>query len=74
VAALGVQNGKKAGLSLAEIQKSMPLASTKAFAADGYGTLMAAGRDTVDMKPPVFEMMRLCFRSFASSMSRNLKV
>jgi glyoxylase-like metal-dependent hydrolase (beta-lactamase superfamily II) len=48
-----VQNGKKAGLSLAEIQKSMPLASIKAFGADGYGTLMAAGRDAVSTQAAV---------------------
>jgi len=48
-----VQNGKKAGLPLAEIQKSTPLASIKAFAADGYGTLMTAGRDAVAMQAAV---------------------
>ena len=48
-----VQDGKKAGLSLTEIQKSMPLASIKAFAADGYGTLMTAGRDAVTMQTAV---------------------
>src|SRR5436190_6232373 len=36
-----VHKGKKAGMSVSEIQKSMPLESIKAFAADGYGALMA---------------------------------
>lgn len=40
-----VQNGKRAGMPLADIQKSVPLGSIKAFAADGYGELMSAGRD-----------------------------
>ncbi len=48
-----VQMGKKAGLSLAEIQKSMPLTSIKAFAADGYGALLTAGRDAVAVQTAV---------------------
>jgi cyclase len=40
-----VEAGKKAGQPLAEIQKSIPLASLKSFAADGYGELMRAGRE-----------------------------
>jgi glyoxylase-like metal-dependent hydrolase (beta-lactamase superfamily II) len=48
-----VQNGKKAGQSLAEVQKSTPLDSIKAFAADGYGTLVTAGRDAVTMQAAV---------------------
>ena len=48
-----VESGKKAGLPLSEIQKSMPLASIKAFAADGYGTLMAAGRDAATVQAAV---------------------
>jgi glyoxylase-like metal-dependent hydrolase (beta-lactamase superfamily II) len=48
-----VHNGKKAGLSLAEIQKSMPVSSIKAFTADGYGTLIAAGRDATAMQTAV---------------------
>jgi glyoxylase-like metal-dependent hydrolase (beta-lactamase superfamily II) len=48
-----VQRGKAAGMPLAEIQKSMPLASIKAFAADGYGTLVTGGRDAAAMQTAV---------------------
>jgi glyoxylase-like metal-dependent hydrolase (beta-lactamase superfamily II) len=48
-----VQSGKRSGLSLAEIQKTMPLASIKAFAADGYGVLVTAGRDAATMQTAV---------------------
>jgi glyoxylase-like metal-dependent hydrolase (beta-lactamase superfamily II) len=48
-----VQNGRKAGLPLGEIQKSAPVASIKAFAADGYGTIMTAGRDEATMQTAV---------------------
>jgi hypothetical protein len=45
-----VESGKQAGLSLAEIQKSMAVSSIKAFAADGYGELMATGRDAATVQ------------------------
>jgi cyclase len=48
-----VRKGKEAGMSLTEIQKGMPLASIKAFAADGYGALMTAGRDAAGMQTAV---------------------
>ncbi|MGP8244301.1 MAG: MBL fold metallo-hydrolase [Bryobacteraceae bacterium] len=48
-----VEAGKKAGQSLAEIQKSMPLASLKAFQPDGYGELVRAGRDEAAMQTAV---------------------
>jgi hypothetical protein len=48
-----VQKGKAAGMPLAEIQKSMPVASIKAMAADGYGTLVTAGRDAAAMQSAV---------------------
>jgi glyoxylase-like metal-dependent hydrolase (beta-lactamase superfamily II) len=48
-----VRKGKEAGMSVAEIQKSMPLASIKAFAADGYGALMSGGRDAASMQTAV---------------------
>lgn len=48
-----VDAGKRAGLSLAEVQKSLPLSSIKSFAADGYGTLMAAGRDEAAMQAAI---------------------
>jgi len=48
-----VEKGKQAGLTLAEIQQSMPLASIKAFAADGYGALVTAGRDDAAMQTAV---------------------
>jgi hypothetical protein len=48
-----VQKGKAAGMPLAEIQKSMPVASIKAMAADGYGTLVTAGRDAAAMQTAV---------------------
>ena len=48
-----VEKRKQAGLTLAEIQKSMPLASIKAFAADGYGALVTAGRDDAAMQTAV---------------------
>jgi glyoxylase-like metal-dependent hydrolase (beta-lactamase superfamily II) len=48
-----VQNGKKAGMPLAEIQKSAPVASIKAFAADGYGAIVTAGRDEAAMQTAV---------------------
>lgn len=40
-----VEKGKMAGMTLAEIQKSMPVESIKAFASNGYGELMRGGRD-----------------------------
>jgi glyoxylase-like metal-dependent hydrolase (beta-lactamase superfamily II) len=48
-----VQSGKKAGQSVAEVQKGIPVASIKAFGADGYGTLMSAGRDAAAMQTAV---------------------
>jgi cyclase len=48
-----VRKGKEAGMSLTEIQKGMPVASIKAFSADGYGALMAAGRDAAVMQTAV---------------------
>ena len=48
-----VQKGKEAGTPLAEIQKSIPVASIKALAADGYGTLVTAGRDAAAMQTAV---------------------
>jgi glyoxylase-like metal-dependent hydrolase (beta-lactamase superfamily II) len=48
-----VQSGKKAGLPVTEVQKSIPAASIRAFAADGYGTLLTAGRDAAAMQAAV---------------------
>jgi len=48
-----VEAGRKAGQALAEIQKSMPLASLKSLAADGYGEMVRAGRDEVAMQAAV---------------------
>ncbi len=48
-----VETGKKAGLPLPEIQKSIPVASIKALASDGYGTLLTAGRDAASMQAAV---------------------
>jgi hypothetical protein len=48
-----VEAGKKAGQSLGDIQKSMPVASIKALQADGYGELMRAGRDEAAMQTAV---------------------
>jgi cyclase len=48
-----VKNGKSSGQSLAEIQNSITVASIKAFVADGYGTLMTAGRDAAAMQAAV---------------------
>jgi cyclase len=48
-----VRNGKSAGLSVAEIQKNTPVSSIKAFAGDGYGALVAAGRDAAAMQSAV---------------------
>ena len=48
-----VQSGKKAGLPLAEVQKSIPAASIKALAADGYGALLSAGRDAAAMQAAI---------------------
>ena len=62
-----VQNGKKAGMSLAEIQKSMPLTSIKAFAADGYGTLVTAGRDAVAMQAAVNTNIEHVYNRLAKS-------
>jgi glyoxylase-like metal-dependent hydrolase (beta-lactamase superfamily II) len=47
-----VDAGKRAGLPLAEIQKSMTPASIKSFASD-YGALVAAGRDEAAMQAAV---------------------
>lgn len=48
-----VEKGKTAGQPLAEIQRSMPVASIKAFAAGDYGKLMTAGRDEAAMQAAV---------------------
>lgn len=48
-----VDTGRKAGKPLEEIQKSIPLASLKSFAADGYGDLVTAGRDAATMQAAV---------------------
>jgi cyclase len=48
-----VQKGKDAGMPLAQIQTSTPVASIKAFAADGYGALVTAGRDAAAMQTAV---------------------
>jgi hypothetical protein len=48
-----VEAGKKAGRPLSEIQKSMPIASIKAFHADGYGELVRADRDAAAMQAAV---------------------
>ena len=51
--AVRVEAGKKAGQSLSEIQKSMPVASIKALQADGYGALVQMGRDAAAMQAAV---------------------
>ena len=48
-----VHKGKEAGMALTEIQKSIPVGSIKAFAAEGYGTLVTAGRDAAAMQTAV---------------------
>jgi hypothetical protein len=48
-----VEAGKKAGQSLSEIQKSMPVASIKALAADGYGDLLFPSRNEAAMQAAV---------------------
>ena len=48
-----VRKGKEAGMSLTEIQTGMPLATIKAFAADGYGAQMSGGRDDATMQTAV---------------------
>jgi cyclase len=48
-----VRNGKNAGQSVADIQKNTPVSSIKAFAADGYGGQIAAGRDLGAMQGAV---------------------
>jgi cyclase len=48
-----VEKGKNDGLSLAEIQKSIPVASIKSFAADNYGAFLSSGRDPASMQQAV---------------------
>jgi glyoxylase-like metal-dependent hydrolase (beta-lactamase superfamily II) len=48
-----VEAGKRAGQSLTEIQKSMPLASIKALQADGYGARVRGSRDEAAMQAAV---------------------
>ena len=48
-----VAAGKKAGQSLGEIQKSMPVASIKSLAADGYGDVVRANRNAAAMQEAV---------------------
>ena len=48
-----VKKGKEAGQTLADIQKNIPLASLKSFAADGYGASVTAGRDATTMQAAV---------------------
>ena len=48
-----VETGRKAGQSLAEIQKSMPVSSIRALQADGYGEAIRGGRDQAAMQAAV---------------------
>jgi glyoxylase-like metal-dependent hydrolase (beta-lactamase superfamily II) len=48
-----VETGKKAGKSLPDIQKSMPVASIKSFQVNDYGALVRAGRDETAMQAAV---------------------
>ena len=48
-----VKKGKEAAQPLTEIQQNIPVSSIKAFASDGYGTLMTAGRDAAAMQAAV---------------------
>ena len=48
-----VERGKQAGRSLAEIQKSIPVSSLRSFQSNGYGELMAAGRDAAVVQAAV---------------------
>jgi len=48
-----VETGRKAGRTLDEIQKSMPVASLKSLASDGYGDMVRAGRDEAAMQAAV---------------------
>lgn len=61
-----VDAGKQAGKSLAEIQSSMPLASIKSLAADGYGSRVRAGRDDAAMQAAVNANIEHVFRRLAS--------
>lgn len=45
--------GKKAGKSLAEIQKSTPVASLKALQSDSYLAMVGAGRSQAAMQAAV---------------------
>jgi len=51
--AVRVEAGKRSGQSLSDIQKNMPMASIKALQADGYGSLVSAGRDEAAMEAAV---------------------
>jgi cyclase len=48
-----VETRRKAGQSLAEIQKSMPVSSIRALQADGYGEAIRGGRDRAAMQAAV---------------------
>ena len=48
-----VERGKQAGRPLPEIQKSITLSSLRSFQANGYGELMAAGRDAATVQAAV---------------------
>jgi glyoxylase-like metal-dependent hydrolase (beta-lactamase superfamily II) len=48
-----VDAGKKAGQSLSEIQRNMPVVSIKALQADDYGALVLAGRSETAMQAAV---------------------
>jgi glyoxylase-like metal-dependent hydrolase (beta-lactamase superfamily II) len=61
-----VEAGKSAGKSLSEIQNSMPPASIKTLAADGYGARVRAGRDDVAMQAAVNTNIEHLFRRLAS--------
>ena len=51
--AMRVEAGKKAGQSLVEIQKSMPVASIRTLQADGYGDAVRGNRDEAAMQTAV---------------------
>jgi glyoxylase-like metal-dependent hydrolase (beta-lactamase superfamily II) len=48
-----VDGGRKAGKSLAEIQKSMSIGSIRSLQADGYGEAVRGGRDQAAMQEAI---------------------
>jgi hypothetical protein len=72
--AIRVEAGKKAGLSLSEIQKSMPVESIKTLQTDSYGDAVRGGRDESAMQTAVNTNIEHVFNRLGQSKVEQTKM